>query len=134
MQRLRTRGATATGETKRRASQQSLRRQTAMMARHFAAECCADAPIPALRLDTSMLAVPFKCSLLDTSGTSSSSSSTTSSSDASSSDGSLHLLRCCWIWLGGEAPRVPSGQQEQSEVPARWTPGAGGPLRIGALT
>jgi hypothetical protein len=70
MQRLRTRGMTAAGETKRRASQQSPMRQTIMMARHFTTERCADAPIPALGFDTSKPAAPFKCSLLDTSGTS----------------------------------------------------------------
>jgi hypothetical protein len=56
MQRPQTRGATVAGEMKRRAMQQSPRRQTVMMARHFAAERCADAPIPALRFDASTLA------------------------------------------------------------------------------
>jgi hypothetical protein len=70
MQRLRTCGATAAGETKRQASQQSPRRQTVMMAHHFAAECCIDAPIPALGFDASKPTAPFKCSLFDTSGTS----------------------------------------------------------------
>jgi hypothetical protein len=111
------RGATAAGETKRQASQQSPRRQTAMMACHFAVERCADAPIPALRLDASTPTAPFKCSLLDTSGTSSPSSSTTSPSDGSPSDGSLCLLHRCWIWLGGEAPWAPPRQREQSEGP-----------------
>jgi hypothetical protein len=115
MQRLRTRGTTTAGDTKRQASQQSLRHQTVMMAHHFAAKRCADAPIPALGVDTSTSAAPFKCSLLDTSGTSSSSSSTTSFLDASPSDGSLRLLRRHWIWLGGETPWAPPGQQEQGE-------------------
>jgi hypothetical protein len=35
MQRPRTRGVTVAGKTKRRVTQQSLTRQTAMMARHF---------------------------------------------------------------------------------------------------
>jgi hypothetical protein len=48
MQRLRTRGATAAGETKRRATQQSPRNQTIMMACHFTAERCADTLIPTL--------------------------------------------------------------------------------------
>jgi hypothetical protein len=52
MQRPRTHGATATGETKRQATQ-SPRRQTAMMARHFTTGRCADAPIPVLGLDVS---------------------------------------------------------------------------------
>jgi hypothetical protein len=74
MQRLWTRGATTAGETKRQASQQSPRHQSVMMARHFSAERCADAPIPALGFDASKPTAPFKCSLLDTSGTSPSSS------------------------------------------------------------
>jgi hypothetical protein len=74
MQRLRTRGMTADGETKWQVSQQSPRHQSVMMARHFSAERCADAPIPALGFDALKPATPFKCSLLDTSGTSPSSS------------------------------------------------------------
>jgi hypothetical protein len=116
MQRPRTRGVTAAGETKRRASQQSPRHQTVMMARHFTIERCADAPIPALGLDASTPAVPFKCSLLDALDTSPTSSSATSSSDTSPSDGSLRLLRHCRIReLGGETPRAPPGQLEQAE-------------------
>jgi hypothetical protein len=116
MQSPRTGGATAAGETKRRVSQQSSRRQTAMMACHFTAERCADAPIPALGLDASTPAAPFKCSLLDALGTSSTSSSTTSSLDTSPSDGSLCLLRHCQICeLGGEMPRALPGQPEQGE-------------------
>jgi hypothetical protein len=53
MKRTQMCGATATGEMKRRAMQQSPRRQTVMMAHHFAAERCANAPIPALRFDAS---------------------------------------------------------------------------------
>jgi hypothetical protein len=71
MQRPRTRGATAAGETKRRALQQSPRRQIVMMARHFATERCANTLIPALGFDALNPVAPFKCSLLDTSGTSS---------------------------------------------------------------
>jgi hypothetical protein len=116
MQRPRTRGATADGETKRRATQQSPRRQTAMMARHFNAGRCANALIPTLGLDASTPAAPFKCSLLDALGTSLSSSSTTSSSDIFSSHGSLCLLRRCRICeLGGETSRAPPGQQEQNK-------------------
>jgi hypothetical protein len=59
MQRPRTRGTTAADETKRRATQQSLRRQTVMIARHFAAERCANTSIPALRFDASTLAMPL---------------------------------------------------------------------------
>jgi hypothetical protein len=54
MQRPRTRGATAAGEMKRRATQQSSRRQTTMMARQFTAGHCANALIPVLGLDASM--------------------------------------------------------------------------------
>jgi hypothetical protein len=53
MQRPRMRGATVAGEMKWRPTQQSPRRQTVMMARHFAAERCANTPIPALRFDAS---------------------------------------------------------------------------------
>jgi hypothetical protein len=133
MQRPRTHGATAAGETKRWATQQSSRHQTAMMARHFSAERCTDAPIPALGLDASASAAPFKCSLFDTLSTSPTFSSTTSSSDTSSSDGSLCLLRRRRIReLEGEASRAPPGQLEQAEGPALWAPGVRGPLRIGA--
>jgi hypothetical protein len=59
MQRLQTRGATAAGETKWRATQQSPRRQTIMMARRFAAERCANASIPAVRFDASTPACPL---------------------------------------------------------------------------
>jgi hypothetical protein len=59
MQRPRTCGATIAGETKRRATQQSPRRQTAMMARHFTAGRCVDASIPALGLDALTLAAPL---------------------------------------------------------------------------
>jgi hypothetical protein len=93
MQRPRMRGATAAGEMKQRAMQQSPRRQTIMMVRHFTAERCADAPIPVLRFDALTLAAPFKCSLLDTLGTSSTSPSTTSSSGTSPSNGPFCLLR-----------------------------------------
>jgi hypothetical protein len=90
MQRPRMRGATAAGETKRRAMQQSPRHQTVMMARHFAVGCCANAQIPVLRFDASTPAAPFKCSLLDNLGTS---PSTTSSSCTSPSNGPFCLLR-----------------------------------------
>jgi hypothetical protein len=53
---------------------------TVMMARRFAAERYANASIPVLRFDASMLAAPLKYSLLDTSGTSPSSYSASSSS------------------------------------------------------
>jgi hypothetical protein len=59
MQRPRTCGATAAGETKWRVMQQSPRRQTAMMARHFTAGHYIDAPIPALGYDASMSAAPL---------------------------------------------------------------------------
>jgi hypothetical protein len=116
MQRPRTRGATAAGETKRWATQQSPRRQTAMMEHHFTAGRCADALIPALGLDASTPAAPFKCSLLDALDTSLSSSSTTSSSDIFLSHGSLCLLRRRQICeLGGETSWAPPGQQEQNK-------------------
>jgi hypothetical protein len=110
MQRPRTRGATAAGETKRRASQQYPRRQTVIMARHFATERCADAPIPALGFDASKPAAPFKCSLLDTSGTSLPSPQYYSICRLLPEHGSLRLIHRCWIWLGDEAPWTPPGQ------------------------
>jgi hypothetical protein len=130
------RGTTIAGETKWWATQQSLRRQTATMARHFTTGRCTDALIPALGLDASMSAAPFKCSLLDALGTSLISSSTTSSSYASPSHGSLCPLHRCQICeLGGEAPRTPPGQLEQNKSSRHvWTSGARGPLRIGAPT
>jgi hypothetical protein len=138
MQRLRMRGATAAGETKRRPMQQSPRHQTAMMARHFTAGRFADAPIPALGLVDLTPAAPFKCSLLDTLGTLPTSSSTTSSSDTFPSDGSFCLLRCRWIReLGDKTPRAPPGQPEQTGGPYalghrckawRTTPPQGPPL------
>jgi hypothetical protein len=115
MQRSWMHGATAAGEMNRRASHQSPRHQTIMKARHFTAEHCADALIPVMGLDASTPPAPFKCSLLDASGTSSSPSSTASSSDTSSCDGSLCLLHHRWIWLGGEMPWAPPGQPEQGE-------------------
>jgi hypothetical protein len=130
MQRPRTCGATADGETKRRATQQSPRRQTAMMARHFTAGRCADALIPVLGLDASTSATPFNCILLDALDTSPTSSSTTSSSYIFPSHGSLCLLlRRRISELGGKTPRAPPGQQEQNEgshpVDARsWRPPA----------
>jgi hypothetical protein len=102
MQRPLTCAVTVDGVTKRWATQRSPRRQTVMMVRHFAAECCADALIPVLRFDASMPAAPFKCSLLGSSDTSSSFSSTTSPSDASPSDGSLCFLRRCPLDLAQE--------------------------------
>jgi hypothetical protein len=111
MQMPQTRGTTAAGETKRRATQQSPRRQSAMMARHFTTGRCADAPIPALGLDASTPGAPFKCSLLDTLGTSLTSSNTASSSDIFPSHGSLCLHCPHWICeLGGKTPRAPPGQ------------------------
>jgi hypothetical protein len=80
MQRPRTRGTTAAGEMKWRATLLSPRHQTAMMARRFAAERCTNASIPALRLDALTSTAPLKYGLLETSGTSPSSSSATSSS------------------------------------------------------
>jgi hypothetical protein len=115
--------------------QQSLRHQTAMMARHFTVGHCADAPIPTLGLDASTLAMPFKCSLLDALGTSPTSSSTTSSSDTSPSDGSLCLLRRRRICeLEGETPRAPPGQPEQDEGSRPVDAQSQRPLRIGAPT
>jgi hypothetical protein len=112
---LQTCGATAAGEMKRRATQQYPRRQIAMMARHFTAGRCADAPVLALGLDALMPVAPFKCSLLDALDTSPASSNTTSSSDTSPSDGSFCLLRRRIRELRGETPRAPPGQPEQDE-------------------
>jgi hypothetical protein len=79
------RGAAAAGETKRRATLQSPRHQTVMMARRFTAERCANASIPVLRFDASTLDAPLKYSLLKTFGTSPSSSYATSSPSPPSS-------------------------------------------------
>jgi hypothetical protein len=122
MQRPRTRGATAAGEMKRRATQQSSRRQTVMMAHHFTAGRCADALIPTLGLDASTPAAPFKCSLLDALDTSPTSSSTTSSSNTSPSDGSFCLLRRRRNATGapraaGTRRRFPSCGRPEPEAP-----------------
>jgi hypothetical protein len=58
-QRLQTRGVTAAGEMKRRATQQSPRRQTVMMAHRFTTERCSNASIPVLRFDASTPDVPL---------------------------------------------------------------------------
>jgi hypothetical protein len=92
MQRPRTRGVTAAGETKWWATQQSPRRQTVMMAHRFTAACCTNALISALIFDASTPAAPFKCSLLYTLGTSPTSPSTTSSFGTSLSNGPFCLL------------------------------------------
>jgi hypothetical protein len=113
MQRTRMRGATTAGETKRRATQQSPRRQTAMMARHFTAGHCADAPIPMLGLGASTPATPFKCSFLDALGTSPTSSSATSSLDIFPSHGSLASSAAAGSVSSGTKCRGrPPGQQE----------------------
>jgi hypothetical protein len=130
-QRLRTRGAAAAGETKRRATLQSPRRQTVMMARRFTAERCANASIPTLRFDASTPNVPLNIAssrpptlhllppvpllpprpkLMDPSA---------SVAAAGSSSGKKHRGR-------------PPGGGNKAKIPAQWTTGAGGPLRIGA--
>jgi hypothetical protein len=103
-----------------------------MMARRFTAERCANASIPAPRLDASTLAAPLKYSLLETSGTSPSSSSATSypmlpkPMDPSASSAAAESSS------GMKRRGRPPGNRNKVKVPARWTPGAGGPLRIGA--
>jgi hypothetical protein len=103
-----------------------------MMARRFTAEHRANDSVLALRFDATTPAMPLKYSLLETSGTSPSSSSATSSltlpklMDPSASSAAA-----------GPSSRAkhrgrPPGSRNKSKVPARWTPGAGGPLRIGA--
>jgi hypothetical protein len=92
MQRPQIRGATAAGVRKQQVTQQSPRRQSIMMAHRFIAARCADALIPVLRFDASTPAVPFKCSLLDTLGTSTTSPSTTSSSGTSPRNGPFCLF------------------------------------------
>jgi hypothetical protein len=130
MQRPRTCGASAADETKRWATQQSPRRQIAMMAHRFTAGHFANTPIPALRHDASTSAAPLNVA-----------SSTPSAlhllppvllppQTPSSSHGSFCLLRHRWICeLVGEMPRAPPRQQEQnkgsSHVDARsWRPPA----------
>jgi hypothetical protein len=113
IQRPRTRGAAAAGETKWRATLQSPRRQTIMMARRFTAEHCANASIPALRFDALTPAAPLN---------------TASSRPLAphllphmpfllprpQAHGSLRLLRR-WTKLRVEMPRTPPGQQQQDE-------------------
>jgi hypothetical protein len=113
IQRPRTRGAAAAGETKRRATLQSPRHQTVMMARRFTAERCANASIPALRSDASTPDAPFKYSLLETSGTSPSSSCSPLLSRRRA-HGSFQLFHRR-TKLGNEMPWTPAGQQEQRE-------------------
>jgi hypothetical protein len=118
MQRPRTRGATAAGETKRRAMQQSPRRQTAMMARHFTAGHCTDAPIPTLGLDASTPAAPLNVASSTPSALHSLPLVLLPPKSSSPSHGSLCFLRRHRIFeLGGEAPRAPPGQQEQAGSP-----------------
>jgi hypothetical protein len=103
-----------------------------MMARRFAAERCANASVPALGFDATAPAAPLKQSLLETSGTSPSSSSATSSSttpklmDPSASSAAAETSS------GAKHRGRPPGSRNKEKVPARWTPGAGGPLRLGA--
>jgi hypothetical protein len=118
MQRPRTRGVTAAGETKRWATQQSPRHQTAMMVRHFTVGHCADAPIPALGRDSSTLAAPLNASSSTPSALHSLPPVLLPPKTPSLSHGSLYILRRCRIFeLGGEAPRAPPGQQEQAKSP-----------------
>jgi hypothetical protein len=127
MQRPRTRGATAAGEMKRRAMQQSSRRQTTMMARQFIAGHCANAPIPA--------ATPLNAASSVPSAPHSLPPVLLPPKTSSPSHGSLCFLHCRRIFeLGGEAPRAPLGSRTKTKVPALWAPRAGGPLRIGAPT
>jgi hypothetical protein len=133
MQRPRTRGAIAAGETKRRAMQQFLRRQTAMMARHFTAGHSADALIPALGHDASMPAAPLNAASSTPSALHSLPPVLLLPRTSSPSHGSLCFFRRRRIFkLGGEAPWAPPGSRNKPKVPALWAPGAGGPLRIGA--
>jgi hypothetical protein len=104
---------------------------TVMMARRFAAERRANASVPMLRFDASTPAAPLKYSLLETSGTSPSSSSATApSTDPKPMDPSVSSWR--------RSPRgrsdagAPPGSRNKEKIPARWTSGAGGPLRLGA--
>jgi hypothetical protein len=118
MQRPWTHGATAAGETKWRVTQQSPRRQTAMMARHFTAGHCADAPIPVLGRDASMPAAPLNAASSTPSALHSLPPVLLPRKTPSPSHGSLCFLRRYWIFeLGGETPWAPPGQQEQAESP-----------------
>jgi hypothetical protein len=118
MQRPRTRGATAAGETKWRAMQQSPRRQTAMMAHHFTAGHCTDALIPTLGLDASTPAVPLNVASSTPSALHSLPPVLLPPKSSFLSHGSLCFLRRHRIFeLGGEAPRAPPEQQEQAKSP-----------------
>jgi hypothetical protein len=104
-----------------------------MMARRFTVERCANASVPALRFDAIMPAVPLKYGLLETSGTSPSSSCAISSSmtpkpmDPSASSTAVRTSS------GAKRRGRPLGSKNKEKVPAQWAPGAGGPLRLGAL-
>jgi hypothetical protein len=128
-------GATAAGETKQRVTQQSPRRQTAMMARHFTTGHCADASIPALGLDASTLAAPFNTASSTPSAPHSLPLVLLPPKTSNPSHGSLWFFRRRRIFeLMGEVPWAPPGQQEQAKSPRLWAPGAGGPLCIEAPT
>jgi hypothetical protein len=133
MQRPWTRGASATGEMKRQATQQSPRHQTAMMARHFTTGHCADAPIPALGHDASTPTAPLNA--------------------ASSTPSALHSLPPVLFpprhlpramdpsassaaagssSYGAKRRGCPPSSRNKPKVPALWAPRVRGPLRIGA--
>jgi hypothetical protein len=103
-----------------------------MMAHCFAAERCANASVLALRFDTSTPAVPLKYSLLETSSTSPSSSSATSSSTSPKPMDPFASSAAAGTSSGAKHRGRPPGSRNKEKVPARWTPGTGGPLRLGA--
>jgi hypothetical protein len=76
--------------------------------------------------------VPLKYSFLDTSGTSLSSSSTTPPANSSLSMDPSASSAAVGSGSGTKRRGRPPGSRNKAKVPARWTSGAGGPLRIGA--
>jgi hypothetical protein len=106
---------------------------TVMMARRFTAEHRANALLPALRFDATTPAALLKYSLLNTSGTSPSSSSATSSPTLPKLMDPSASSAAAGPSSGAKCRGRPLGSRNKTKVPARWTPGAGGPLRIGAL-
>jgi hypothetical protein len=104
-----------------------------MMARRFAAECCANASVPAPRFDATTPAAPLKYGLLETSGTSPSSSSATSSSTTPKPMDPSASSAAAGTSSGAKRRGRPPGSRNKEKVPARWAPSVGGPLRLGAL-
>jgi hypothetical protein len=105
---------------------------TVMMARRFVAERCANTLVLALSFDATTPTAPLKYSLLGTSGTSPSSSSATSSSMPPKTMDPFASSAAAGMSSGAKRRGRPPGSRNKAKIPARWTPGAGGPMRLGA--